>query len=370
MLPTCVLEDLNELGLDVQSDALTPQAGLSGAEVYRIGGYCVKGHSWASLSRLVTLHRAQKRWSESLDADSLDGASLNCVPRLLAWPRSLGSSCPTVLVVNQSARDSKDGRDIHSCWECMEWMEGESIASIAEVTCEQIRSVACSLGRLHRVARRWSAHAQAESNFDERMADRNRLLRQLVQSGFQLQRRRLKTLEMRTELSRFVSMAEEALGCAERIATASLGAMQRLAHRDGPRHWVHGDAWRGNWLFRGERVSGLIDFSQAAVRWPGFDFARAIGSMALSDDTSRWQDAWEHYCRALGDPGYLLDEAILMHRVSMVLTLCWYLEHPPWHEGANDPSLDRLQEVCRQLTSAGRIAPGVWIPESPDSQDS
>ena len=115
---------------------------------------------------------------------------------------------------------------------------------------------------------------------------------------------------------------------------------------------MHGDAWRGNWLFVDQSVSGLIDFSQADLRWPGFDLARALGSM-IQGPMRLWMEPWESYCQALEDrgsrPAFELEEAYDMHRVSSVLTLARYLGEHHLFVSPNGPSINRLREVCQQL---------------------
>jgi hypothetical protein len=96
----------------------------------------------------------------------------------------------------------------------------------------------------------------------------------------------------------------------------------------------------------------LIDFSQADLRWPGFDLARALGSM-IQGPMRAWIDPWESYCQALSDrglrPAFRLDEAYVMHRVSSVLTLARYLGEHHLFASPNSPSISRLREVCQQL---------------------
>jgi len=82
MLPIRVRKELQRLGLDLQSQSLIPQTGLSGAAVYRVGNYAIKSHPLASFDRLAILHRQQQRWAQCVQG---------WIPRLQAWP--LGPAC-------------------------------------------------------------------------------------------------------------------------------------------------------------------------------------------------------------------------------------------------------------------------------------
>ena len=241
----------------------------------------------------------------------------------------------------------------------MDWKPGRALASIDQVSDEHLQCVGRSLGVLHRTARNWnigSAPRDARNGIDHRMADRNQRLQQLVQTGFQAPHRAMAKWASSGGgawcESGLMLQIDRALRFAERIAVQSSGAMERLVRTRPYCLWTHGDAWRGNWLFEGTRLGGLIDFTQAGFRWPGFDFARGIGSMVWGE-ASGWQVAWSSYCDALGEPGYTLGDVLLMHRVSMVLTLVAYLERLESGEELGGRMLDRLQEVCRQLTSLG-----------------
>jgi thiamine kinase-like enzyme len=184
------------------------------------------------------------------------------------------------------------------------------------------------------------------------MTERNRLLQELLQSNFQKPHRDLNRLATQPIPLDLLESLPNALRSAKQIALDCHRAMLKLASQNNTRHWMHGDAWRGNWLFDADGVSGLIDFSQADVRWPGFDLARALGSM-IQGPMRAWIDPWESYCQALSDsglrPAFRLDEAYVMHRVSSVLTLARYLGEHHLFVAPNSPSINRLREVCQQL---------------------
>lgn len=346
MLPACIREKLKELGLDVQHDCAAIQAGLSGAKVYRVGDYAIKQHPLSSLQRLARIHQYQKRWADSVPS---------LVPGLVSWPGSLRHANSTVLVVADNEHPSAQG-----CWECIKWIPGESISRIEQVGIEQVRAVANALGLLHRHSRHWHSNFDASDLGDDRMLERERLFQQLLQTRLISQHRVLDRFATRPKGSAlninlndefsdaFIDCLKYALGLAMRIAMDSQQAMQKLCQATRLRYPIHGDAWRGNWLFDGSRVRGLIDFSQSDIRWPGFDFSRAIGTMVLSD-RMLWNEAWNNYCEILGQPGYRLDEAILMHKVSTVLTLVSYIDRMGQNETIEPQARVRIEEICKGL---------------------
>ena len=346
MLPVCIREQLKDLGLDVHQKCAAIQAGLSGASVYRVGDYAIKQHPLSSLQCLTRIHQYQKRWADSVPS---------LVPGLVSWPGSLRHAIPTVLVIADNEHPSAQG-----CWECIKWMPGDSIARIEQVGIEQVLAVAHALGLLHRHSRHLHSNFDASDLGDERMLQRERLFQQLLHTRLSSQHRvldRLATRPKRSALNNnfldefsdaFIDCLRFALGVAMRIAIDSQRAMQKLCQATKLRYPIHGDAWRGNWLFHGFRVSGLIDFSQSDIRWPGFDFSRAIGTMVLSDRLL-WNEAWGSYCEVLGDPGYQLDEAMLMHRVSTVLTLVSYIDRIGRNEAIGLQERVRIEEVCKGL---------------------
>jgi hypothetical protein len=343
MLPIRVQKDLQQLGLDIQSQALIPQAGLSGAAVFRVGTFAIKSHPAASFDRLASLHQQQQRWAQSVQG---------WIPRLRAWPSLLSSPTPSVLLAELEAPSVHRPAvaSLYSCWECMDWLPGIHLETIQEVTPGQQTAVARALGTLHALAPQ--AQSPQNGSRDDRMTERNRLLQELLRSNFQQQHRDLERLATQRIPLDLLESIQNALRSAKEIALDSHRAMLKLASQNNTRHWMHGDAWRGNWLFEADVVSGLIDFSQADLRWPGFDFARAFGSM-IQGPMRLWMDPWESYCQALSDrglrPAFRLDEAYQMHRVSTVVTLARYLGHGNVLDSPNGPSISRLREVCQQL---------------------
>jgi hypothetical protein len=102
----------------------------------------------------------------------------------------------------------------------------------------------------------------------------------------------------------------------------------------------------------------LIDFGQAGFRWKGFDFARLFGSLisetiqlprgSSASVSHAWEIAWEVYCGEHPTPGYRLEDAILMHRISTVLTLELLLDRID-QSGVSRFDFDRLEEIVEMI---------------------
>lgn len=333
MLPDRVQSALLKLGLDVQSVPWTLHAGFSGADIYRVGDLAIKKHPLDFCQRLQVIHEAQQAWASSCP----------WVPGLVQWPSPVGpmSRMSRTVLLDQDA-----------CWECMDWLPGCSLKSNQLVTLGTIRSVGFSLGLLHRTALTWNATLGKAGQADQRMSQRLELLEQAVRTRFQSSWMNLELWSRDDRRSavdlELAGLLERALKVADCQASGLVQPFTALTRRAGLKHWGHGDAWRENWLFEADHVVGLVDFSQAGVRWPGFDFARAIGSMVQSQ-VDGWQEAWGSYTEALGQPSFTLGDVQLMHGVSTVLTLAGYLDRLSLGLVREDRAAGRLREVCRQV---------------------
>jgi hypothetical protein len=270
-------------------------------------------------------------------------------------------------------------------WELMPWLPGTSIPRVGLASEPQILSLSRRLGQLHRAAQDFSLHSLTPSPepkwlvsswSDPRLCDRLERLQILVKNKFAKQKAQVAAIAAKApELDLLKTI--EALERCQSIATQSLLPLQALEQqvRNAPNQhcsWGHGDAWRGNWLFETDHVSGLLDFAQADYRWQGFDFARAIGSLLLESkstpsmstpsmstpsNSSRqtlvahaaWNSAWNAYIAENPSPLFHLEDALQMHRISTVLTLCNLLTHCEL-DPADSQRLDRLQEILDMVT--------------------
>lgn len=255
-------------------------------------------------------------------------------------------------------------------WELMPWLPGSSIPRVGLASEPQILSLSCRLGQLHRTAQDFSQHSLTqlpEPNWpgsswsDPRLCDRIERLQNLVKSKFAKQKAQIAAVAAKApelDLPNYIETLERC----QNIATVSLIPIQALEKRvrNAPNQhcsWGHGDAWRGNWLFDEDHVSGLLDFAQADYRWQGFDFARAIGSLLFETKPTpssigrptivshaTWNSAWNAYITENTSPRFHLEDALQMHRISTILTLCNLLAHCELNP-TDSQRLDRLKEI-------------------------
>jgi Ser/Thr protein kinase RdoA (MazF antagonist) len=279
------------------------------------------------------------------------------------------------------------------CWEWMRWLPGSVIARVGEVNEQQLRSVARCLGAVHRESsqsltkKETIAFGRLSETRDTRMEDRVLRLRRVAKDGWSKAKAQGAKLAREvaqglvpTQGSKLINdlKPEESFAFRGEVLRTKLEwifngiesrsvewirPLERLAERVDRNaasecSWGHGDAWRGNWLFDHQQVSGLIDFGQAGFRWKGFDFARLVGS--LISDTNQlpsrssasvshaWDFAWEVYCGEHPTPGYRLEDAILMHRISTILTLELLLDRID-QSGVSRFDFDRLEEIVEMI---------------------
>ncbi len=469
-LPACVDSTLKRFfGPNWQAQSVLG-GGRSQATLYRISGmpasmgYPMQGYSTLDLlggeqsvvlkaSRgadgltLQHIHRYQRLLSVKLGA---------WVSSPLSWRTGESDDTDTVLI-------DEDG----TCWEWMRWLPGSVIARVGKVTEQELRSVAKCLGAVHRESDQWgsriplvtSSHPWTnEGTFvfdrqsetcDTRLEDRVRRLRRVAKDGWSKAKAQGEKLAREaaqglvpTQGSKLIedlkpeesfafrgevlrNKLEWILKGLESRSVEWIRPLEQLAERvhcnaANECGWGHGDAWRGNWLFDDQQVSGLIDFGQAGFRWKGFDFARLFGSLisdtvklprassagvsqddqytatkvvgepnvqpsrislaveaasndanndairrvskgaseAASNDASRrvsegvsnaaWEIAWEVYCGEQPKPGFRLQDAILMHRISTILTLELFLDRTE-QMGMSRFDFDRLEEIVEMI---------------------
>ncbi len=458
-LPACVDSKLKRFfGPNWQAQSVLG-GGRSQATLYRISGmpasmgYPMQGYSTLDLLgceqsvvlkatrgadglTLQQIHRYQRLLSVKLGA---------WVSSPLSWRTGESDDTDTVLI-------DDDG----TCWEWMRWLPGSVIARVGKVTEQELRSVAKCLGAVHRESDQWgsriplvssSSHTltkegtyvfdRQSETCDTRMEDRVRRLRRVAKDGWskakaqgaKLAREAVQGL-VPTQGSKLIkdlkpeesfafngevlrNKLEWILKGLESRSIEWIKPLEQLServHRNAANEcgWGHGDAWRGNWLFEGRQVSGLIDFGQAGFRWKGFDFARLFGSLisdtvklpcassagvsqddqdtatkvvgvpnvqpsrisvgveATSNDANNdairrvskgvskgvsnnaWEIAWEVYCGEQPKPGFRLQDAILMHRISTILTLELFLDRTE-QMGTSRFDFDRLEEIVEMI---------------------
>lgn len=458
-LPACVDSTLTRFfGPNWQAQSVLG-GGRSQATLYRISGmpasmgYPMQGYSTLDLLgcdqsvvlkatrganglTLQQIHRYQRLLSVKLGA---------WVSSPLSWRTGESDDTDTLLI-------DDDG----TCWEWMRWLPGSVITRVGKVTEQELRSVAKCLGAVHRESDQrgsriplvsssshpWTKEAtyvfdRQSETCDTRLEDRVRRLRRVAKDGWSKAKAQgaklarevaqglvptqgYKLIEDLKPEESFVFRGEVLRNKLEWILKGLesrsiewIRPLEQLAERvhcnaANECGWGHGDAWRGNWLFDDQQVSGLIDFGQAGFRWKGFDFARLFGSLisdtvklprassagvsqddqdtatkvvgvpnvqlsrisvdveAASNDTNNdanndairrvskgassdaWEIAWEVYCGEQPKPGFRLQDAILMHRISTVLTLELFLDRSE-QMGMSRFDFERLEEIVEMI---------------------
>ena len=351
-----------ELPADSFSSGFESTKGLAtGSEHLWRPAFAIKRSPSESADKLRSIHR-YLQWltrQPGLDLVSVGPIRRSIVPRLIAWPIPSSDQTPTLLVVAAPHRDAAlEG----SCWEWIEWRDGQPLPSIDDVNANQLTAVARTLGTLHRVSREWSPYSnQSPSSGDHRFQQRVDRLKLGIQTRFRLQQEAIESLT-RTTPGALCELLGRGLSLAIEQAPLLESPLMELHRQNKDSHWCHGDAWRGNWLFRGRELVGLIDFAQADVYWPGFDVARAFGSMIAprgrgksssnSDSQStKWEEAWDSYRHAHPNSELNLDEIRLMHRVSTLLSLVNYIDQAGRAPLDSLPTawLGRVDEITEHL---------------------
>lgn len=316
-----------------------PPASFSGASLFRITlpstptDLTLALKLTANLDPLRTkqIHRFQHSMHREL------GAWISCP---IDWTQPLNQApSPINAPSNTLLRDPKSGS-----WELMHWLPGTVIPHVGLASQPQILSLATHLARFHRSAQHYTHHSPFTARHDHRLRDRLERLLAATQDKFAKQRAQLSSIASKSS-HLDVHKCAQAIERCQQIASATLRPLQSLEQRirNSPEKfcfWGHGDAWRGNWLFADDQITGLLDFAQADCRWQGFDFARAFGSLLLEADYSpanasstyangeaAWFSAWNAYTAEFPSPSFCLNDARCMHYVSTVLTFCIFLDN-------------------------------------------
>lgn len=184
------------------------------------------------------------------------------------------------------ASDNKCGKQNSGHhWELTPWLAGE--ASFAEQpSLAKLCAMCRTLATLHESTRRLDARPKQPAM--KRYIEQVISLQQCLLAGdFDAVRS-----ELRSVLGRYGSAASpDALLSGGRIALSQLQALRgaRL-----PQQWVWGDAWHSNFLFVGDRVSGLVDFATVRIDSPAADLARLLGS-TTSGQAAWWDEGLSAY---------------------------------------------------------------------------
>ncbi len=300
--------------------------GLSTAVVYRVethkSMYALK--RWpmmADRSQLTDRHRFQQFLSDAGDTR---------VPRLQTWNH--GETCL-----------ESDG----CFWELAEWKAGKPIERVGDVSDRQLLECASAFASLHQHSQNLHRSVQLAPGLLQRHLGLQRALGQPDSKRKQF----LHSLQAEShspEADLLRDMSSRAL----RIAPRLVEPMRRLSALPVTCYWVLRDAWREHLLYRGDQLTGIIDFGAARIDWPGLDLVRSFGTLLLSNDP-RWSLGLGHYTEQSPESSIEPKTIQLVHRASVSLSalqwLDWFASGQfDWRSTAGGP-WKRVVEIYRQL---------------------
>jgi Ser/Thr protein kinase RdoA (MazF antagonist) len=337
LLPESLLPQLPEW-LDVASAvALGNHGGFSGANLWRVPGQrltCIR--CWppgSNSTRIRQVHELLKR---------LQRAGIDYVP--LPYPLRDGS---TIAVAS--------GRN----WDLSPWLEGTAdfqtqpssarlvaaVQAVAKIHLAwQVEREARSLGTVPAVQRRWQRILSLQSG-------------KLTQIQHAVHQAHLRTA---TQTSR-EEIEMELLELAGQIVPEVEARLPYLARQlesiltiQAPLQFCLRDIWHDHVLFRGDAVSGIVDFDALDVDCVATDLARLLGSL-VQDDDSQWRLAIAAYeeIAPLTETEHLLIPRI--DQANVVLNAVQWLEWL-YIEGRSFDDRHRVRGRLQHL--AGRLAHG------------
>ena len=135
------------------------------------------------------------------------------------------------------------------------------------------------------------------------------------------------------------------------VASTVMRELQAVQAATVPLQVCHGDLWRDHVLFRGEQVSGIIDFGAMKVESPATDIARLLGSLA-GDDPQCWKAGLMayHQMRPLQDPESRLIE-VFDHSATLLAGVNWLKWLLLEERQFDSPQrvLERMDEILERL---------------------
>gem|GEM_PF-1485135 len=299
--------------------------GFSGARVTKIessvGTFALKSHPILFRDRVLANHTFQEFLATQTELP---------IPYLHRWSRgrtrheSVEEHDIGSVVSKKPLPDTLLVKD-ESCWELSDWMPGQPVRSTGWIRDEALNTVIDAIAAMHSCVRDWNPNWSIPADCIERGLELrfNKLL-SFVHSGFDKYKARWKLLADRhghpvlLSLGRILSQASD-------LGTRLLEPMQSLATIPLPSHWIARDLWREHFLFDGDRLTGIIDFTASKISWPGLDLARSLGTFLLDEDP-RWESAVGRYRSAVSPNQIELEDIRVTHRVSTVLSAMHYVE--------------------------------------------
>lgn len=287
----------------------------------------------------------------AMDADNVNLRRLAGLHRLLRFVRDVGITEVSVPVV--SGRGKTFVAEAGRVWQLEPWMPG-GVATSNNVSVGQIHSAMQCLARWHLAAARFQPTGDELEWFFVRSGGTSPGLQErlnLVREWSAKKCARIRTNLAADDWREFAAAGTHILRLFEQLKPDLERLLQQFAQRTVPMQPCWRDIWRGNVLFTGDDVSGLIDAHSCRSDCVATDIARLAGSL-LAGDGPDWQIALKAYekIRPLS-----LDEQALIpvfDRSAGLLNGLTWLE---WRYERRrifvdrDRAMERLDEIVRRM---------------------
>lgn len=318
-------DELNRLFGNGWKSVPVSAGGFSGARVAKIessvGTFALKSHPKQFRDRVLANHAFQEflATQTALPIPCLHRWSQGRIRRASVEEHGIGR-----VVGTKPPPDTLLVKD-ESCWELSDWMPGQPVRSTGWIRDESLNHVIDAIAAMHSRVRDWSPNWSIPADCTERGLElrANKLLG-FVQSGFDKCKAQWELFADRHGHPVLLALGR-ILSQARALGARLLEPMQSLATNPHPSHWIARDLWREHFLFDGDGLTGIIDFTASKISWPGLDLSRSLGTFLLDEDP-RWESAVERYRSVAGPNEIEFNDIRVTHRVSTLLSAMHYVE--------------------------------------------
>ena len=264
------LQSWPEIATQPDLAAFPITTGLSDALLWRItaaeGDYCLRG--WPIETHKPELLQAIHRLQQHLDAHNFSLSPV-CVP------------------LRPGTTFCKFG-DYH--WELSNWLPGETSYAFTPTAAKRSAAMT-ALAEFHLLASDLDSGLPANSIPSPGLALRASILHDLTKD-------KISSLNCYVRDSPrhlpFSILGSELLDLVAKHLPDALRLLDNFSRTPLPMQWCLRDVHQGNFLFEGDRVTGLLDFGAAAVDSVAGDLARLIRSLA-EGDVPLWRECLTIY---------------------------------------------------------------------------
>jgi Ser/Thr protein kinase RdoA (MazF antagonist) len=290
--------------------ALGNRGGFSGAGLWRIeaGGHSLCLRAWPA--QLSGIDR------------------LSFIHGLMNHARSYGLTFVPGVIATADGRSHVEHGDRQ--WDLTEWLPGQSDFR-DRPSQARLEAASVSLAQLHIAWEKFAPNATEVCPALHRRIAAAAEWKELRRSGWRPPQSVGKPVPIQP-------LAERACFLLDRLTPSVEVRLRPWLNRRWSLQACHCDTWHDNLLFKGDRLTGLIDYAAAKIDHPATDIARMLGSL-VPDQPVAWQIALNAYRseRPLRD-----DEEKLAHALdetgSVIAAATWlrwlYEENRQFEDGA------------------------------------